>query len=594
MKNRPLQIVALLLTFLLTSPTPQLIALGQQASTETVQQKPQAESPQASTDTVQQKPQAESPEAKKLREREESLKKKEEDRKSKEAKVRANEAKKYQTLSEFAEDLYASDPEFRDEVDDAYLDLQGQHASEAYLINISHPKELLATENEGQVLKLRRALYDNPRVQEYVNRLGQQIVPEDSDKLYSFKVIVNPIPLAYTLSTGTVLVSTGMISLLDNEAQLAYVLAHELAHVHKDHWRIKVMMPFAETEYNKKQERKRAMWAGIFALAGAGLGAAVGGGKDAAIGAAIGAGAGYAIGSYYSRKIALDWNTAQENEADDFALKATLGKSFDIQEVPRLYATMAQAARFDNRIQLGFLGARSRIRERSDYAQKLISGSLQAQYQDALKANKVKGTSPEFNLIMSELKRDNGIEAFYFDMFQMAKINLQQSVTLRSDDPLAAYYYGRVMKQVGRTKEELDLAQQSLLKAISLDTRHEIPEVQLHRALMLMDSKDNVNQAEAIVALKTYITSYERKRATSISSDELLPTNVDVLYGYMRLLGDKTWTVPDLAEILKSGPGNSGGSTAPTTQQPASIPRIEPASQTLSPTTTNTKRPRRP
>ncbi len=214
MKNRPLQIVALLLTFLFTSPTPQLIALGQQASTETVQQKPQAESPQASTDTVQQKPQAESPEAKKLREREESLKKKEEDRKSKEAKVRANEAKKYQTLSEFAEDLYASDPEFRDEVDDAYLDLQGQHASEAYLINISHPKELLATENEGQVLKLRRALYDNPRVQEYVNRLGQQIVPEDSDKLYSFKVIVNPIPLAYTLSTGTVLVSTTLLGVI--------------------------------------------------------------------------------------------------------------------------------------------------------------------------------------------------------------------------------------------------------------------------------------------------------------------------------------------------------------------------------------------
>jgi predicted Zn-dependent protease len=574
MKKMPSQAVVLLLTFLFASPVPQAIALGQQAS----------------TDTAQEKPLQESPEAKKLREREESLKKKEEDRKSKESKARANEAKKYQTLSEFAEDLYASDAEFRDEVDDAYLDLQSQHASEAYLINISHSKELLATENEGETLKLRRALYDNPRVQEYVNRLGQQIVPDDSEKLYSFKVIVNPIPLAYTLSTGTVLVSTGMISLLDNEAQLAYVLAHELAHVYKDHWRIKVMLPFAEAEYNKKQERKRAMWAGVLALAGAGVGAAIGGGKDAAIGAAIGAGAGYAIGSYYSRKIALDWNTAQENQADDFALKATLGKSFDIQEVPRLYATMAQAARFDNRIQLGFLGARSRIRERSEYAQKLISGSLQAQYQDALKANKVKGTSPEFNLIMSELKRDNGIQAFYFDMFQMAKMNLQQAVTLRSDDPLAAYYYGRVMKQVGRTREELDLGQQSLLKATSLDTRHEIPEVQLHRALMLMDSKDSGSQVEAIAALKDYITTYERKRATSISNEGLLPPNVDVLYGYMRLLGDKTWTAPGVAEVLKSGSGNSSSSAAQ--PPPTSIPRIEPASGTLSPT--NTRKTRKP
>lgn len=574
MKNRSLQLVALILGFTFAAPSSQLIASSQEGST---------------TAAAQEKPQTESPEEKKLREREESLRKKEEDRKSREAKARATEAKKYQTLSEFAEDLYASDPEFRDQVDDAYLDLQSQHASEAYSINISHRTELLATENDGEVLKLRRALYDNPRVQEYVNRLGQQIVPEDSEKLYSFKVIVNPIPLAYTLSTGTVLVSTGMVSLLDNEAQLAYVLAHELAHVYKDHWRIKVMLPFAEEEYNRKQEKKRAMWAGLLTLAGAGIGSMAAGGKGAGVGALAGLGAGIAIGSYYSQKIALDWNIAQENEADDFALKATLGKSFDIQEVPRLYGTLAQAARFDNRIQLGFLGARSRIRERTDYAQKLISGGLQPQYQEALKANKLKGTSPEFNLIMTELKRDNGIRAFYFDMFQMAKANLQQSVTLRSDDPLAAYYYGRVLKQVGRTKEELDTAQQSLLKAISLDTRYEIPEVQLHRALMLMDSKDSGNQSEAIVALKAYITAYERKRATTISNEGLLPPNVDVLYGYMRLLGDKTWRAPELAEMLKNGTSNSGGLTL---QPPASIPKLEPASVTLSPT--SMKKTRRP
>ena len=563
MKNRLLHLIVFVLTFAFTIPSSQLAALAQETS------------------ATQQNTQAESPEEKKLREREESLKKKEEDRKNKEAKARANEAKKYQTLTEFAEDLYASDPEFRDQVDDQYLDLQSQHASEAYSINISHRTELLATENSGEVLKLRRALYDNPRVQEYVNRLGQQIVPEDSEKLYSFKVIVNPIPLAYTLSTGTVLVSTGMVSLLDNEAQLAYVLAHELAHVYKDHWRIKVMLPIAEEEYNKKQERKRAMWAGLLTLAGAGIGS-IGGGRGAGIGAVVGLGAGVAIGSYYSQKIALDWNIAQENEADDFALRATLGKSFDIQEVPRLYGTLAQAAKFDNRIQLGFLGARSRIRERTDYAKKLLAGSLQPQLQEALKANKLKGTSPEFNLIMTELKRDNGIRAFYFDMFQMAKSNLQQSVTLRSDDPLAAYYYGRVMKQVGRTKEELDIAQQSLLKAVSLDTRYDIPEVQLHRALMLMDSKEGANQTEAIAALKAYITAYERKRATTIVNEGLLPPNVDVLYGYLRLLGDKTWKAPEVAEVLRAAATNSGGQ-AP--QPAASIPKLEPASVTLSPTT---------
>ncbi len=562
MKNRPAKLVALTLVFLFLFPV-HLVAMAQDPT------------------PAQDKPKTESEEAKKLKKTEEDKIKKEEELKRKAEKVRTNDARKYQTLTDFAEELYASDRDFHAQVDDAYQDLQSRQAAEAYLINVSRRQEVLVTETEGEELKIRRALYDNPRVQEYVNRLGQQIVPEDSDKLYAFKVTVNPIPQAYTLSTGTILVSTGMISLLDNEAQLAYVLAHELGHVYKDHWRTKVMLPMAEEEYNKKQENKRKMWAGIIAAAGAGVGAAIGG-KDGIIpGAVSGLIAGYAISSYYAKRSSLDWQPTQENEADDFALRATLGKSFDVQEVPRLYATMAQVARSDQRTELGFLGASARIKERTDYARQVIDGSLKAQYDEALKANKIKGTSPEFNSIMCDLKRDNGIEAFYFDMFQMAKRNLSQSAMLRSDDPLTAYYYGRVMKQVGRTSEELEVAQQWLQKAIKLDVRGDIPEVQLHRALLLMEAKDASHNTDAVAALKNYITAYGRKRATKISNADINPPNLDVLYGYMRLLGDQTWTAPNIIDILRASALIPGGPTG----QPSSLslPRIEPAAELLSP-----------
>jgi len=559
MKKRSVQVIALVLTFFFTLPTPQLIALGQDAGKE------------------QEKSQKTSDEEKKLLKEEESKDKKEEERKRKEEKLRAKDLKKYQTLTDFAMDLYASDLEFKDQADDAYFDLQREHMAEAYRINHSDDKEVVKTENNGDILQLRRALYLNPRVQEYVNRLGQQIVPEDSEKLYSFKVFMHPIPQAYTLSTGTILISTGLVSMLDNEAQLAYVLAHELAHVYKDHWRIKAMLPLAEEEYNKKQEKKRMVWAGLAAAAGAGIGAIAGGGKGSFIGAISGFTAGATVSSFYAKNISLDWNAAQEDEADDFALKATLGKSFDIQEVPRLYTLMAQVAKSDSRCELGFIGLRSRLRDRYDYAQKLLAGALQAPYQEALKANKIKGTSPEFNLIMAELKRDNGIEAFYYDMFLFAKKNLEQAVMLRSDDALAAYYYGRVMKTVGRTKEDFEIADRSLLKAISLDVRHDIPEVQLHHALMLMDSKDSNNNNAAITAFKDYIISFERKRATHISTNDLLPSNVDVVYGYMRLLGEKTWTAPGVVEVMNS--------RAPNSNTPA-VPVVQPASQTLSPSPT--------
>jgi predicted Zn-dependent protease len=496
--------------------------------------------------------QKESKEEKKLQERQQKLSKKEQERQAREGKARAQETKKYNTLREFAEDLYASDPDFKDMVEDVYRDLQGSHALQAFRINTSRGADIIQTEDEGDVLKIRRALYDNPRVQDYVNRVGQRLVPADSEKLYAFKVVLNPIPSAYTLSTGTVLISTGMISMLDNEAQLAYVLAHELAHVYKDHWKIKAMMPLAEEEFNKRQEKRRAMWAGLFALGGAAVGGAAKGGTGAGYGAMIGALAGYAIGSAMAKRMDVDWFVAQENEADDFALKIALEKSYDVQEVPKLYAAMEQTAKNDARTQLGFLGQRKRLRERAECVQKLLQGPTQNQYQQLLKEGKLVGTSAEYNLVMAELKRDNGIQAFYFDMFEMARRNLQQAVSLRSDDPRATFYYGRVLKLVAHSKEEMQQAQQYLLTAIRLDApRPTLPLAQLYRALYLMDSGDAGVQAEAVQALKDYIVAYQTQKVEEARAAFALPGNVEVIYDYLRLLGEKSWKppVPDFVRV---------------------------------------------
>jgi predicted Zn-dependent protease len=78
-------------------------------------------------------------------------------------------------------------------------------------------------------------LYNNPILLRYVNSLGQKIVPAGSPNLYSFRLLLDPVPRAEALSTGTIYISTGLVALLDNEAQLAYVLGHEIAHVERRH-----------------------------------------------------------------------------------------------------------------------------------------------------------------------------------------------------------------------------------------------------------------------------------------------------------------------------------------------------------------------
>lgn len=61
--------------------------------------------------------------------------------------------------------------------------------------------------------------------------------------------------------------------MLDNEAQLAYVLGHELAHVYKNHSKTKTIMKMAEPEYNERQMRKAALWAAALGGVGAAIGA---------------------------------------------------------------------------------------------------------------------------------------------------------------------------------------------------------------------------------------------------------------------------------------------------------------------------------
>ena len=133
--------------------------------------------------------------------------------------------------------------------------------------------------HDGDRLRLQTGLYDNKLVADYINRVGQRLVPADSDRLFAFRLVMDPIPFAETLSTGTIYISTGLVSLLDNEAQLAYVLAHEMAHVQLDHWRLKSMLRFGEDEFDKKEggqapaPRRRAS----APLAGAAAGKATGG-----------------------------------------------------------------------------------------------------------------------------------------------------------------------------------------------------------------------------------------------------------------------------------------------------------------------------
>ncbi|HEV2913129.1 MAG TPA: M48 family metallopeptidase [Pyrinomonadaceae bacterium] len=89
----------------------------------------------------------------------------------------------------------------------------------------------IAMEVEKQV-----KLIDDPEITEYVNRVGQNIVLHSDAKVpFTIKVVDTDEVNAFALPGGFFYVNKGLLLAADNEAELAGVMAHEIAHVAARH-----------------------------------------------------------------------------------------------------------------------------------------------------------------------------------------------------------------------------------------------------------------------------------------------------------------------------------------------------------------------
>ena len=76
----------------------------------------------------------------------------------------------------------------------------------------------------------------DPRVQTYVNSVGQRLAAVSDRKLpYEFKVLNNSVPNAWALPGGKIAINRGLLTELESEAELAAVLGHEIVHAAAKH-----------------------------------------------------------------------------------------------------------------------------------------------------------------------------------------------------------------------------------------------------------------------------------------------------------------------------------------------------------------------
>jgi predicted Zn-dependent protease len=104
-------------------------------------------------------------------------------------------------------------------------------------------------------------VYSDPGTNDYLQRIGQILLPRDlhpEQIVWKFRALRDPVPNAFALPNGSIYITTGLLALMDNESQVASVIAHEMTHVLRRH-----------TYLQNRSNRKKFLTMNIIAAVGA-------------------------------------------------------------------------------------------------------------------------------------------------------------------------------------------------------------------------------------------------------------------------------------------------------------------------------------
>ena len=102
---------------------------------------------------------------------------------------------------------------------------------------MSEAQEVQIGREADAQIRQEMGVYDDPALQEYVSGIGMRLAKasERPNLPWKFTVVDEPAINAFALPGGFIYVTRGILAFLDNEAQLAGVLGHEIGHVTARH-----------------------------------------------------------------------------------------------------------------------------------------------------------------------------------------------------------------------------------------------------------------------------------------------------------------------------------------------------------------------
>lgn len=286
-------------------------------------------------------------------------------------------------------------------------------------------------EEEQQRIRRSGLVYDDPAFTAYMNKVAQRLLTPDIQMAeIPFKVVAlkNPQLNAFAYPNGSIYVHTGILSRMENEAQLATLLGHEMSHVIHRH-AVRAMRTV------KQQSAMGATMAGVFPVVGL-LGAL---GTTAAI-------------TGYSRDL--------EREADQQGLAMMVNSGYDPSSSSQLFLHIKKDIEEQHIKEPFFFGTHPRIQERIDSYNDLIprSGRRHGDLGEERFAEMI------VPVLIENVKLD--LSAGNYDSAQNA---VTKVLARRPNHAVAHFLLGETYRQRGRP-EQTQQADDSFRQAIGHDS----------------------------------------------------------------------------------------------------------------------------
>lgn len=243
-----------------------------------------------------------------------------------------------------------------------------------------------------------------PEIEAYVNELLARLhsAPLAQGARLHAHLLIDPTLNAFALPDGTIYIHSGMLARLQNEAQLAAVLSHELTHATHRH---------ALRGYRNVKNQT-----GLLASLTAGTGGA---------GALLGLVGAMSAISGYSKDL--------EREADETGFRLYVAAGYDPQESTKVFRTLLAESKRSKIKEPFFFGSHPRLEERITNFEQFVAGLPAAQQHGREGTNRAEA----YEAVMAPVFLRNADAALRANDHDFARESAERFLRVHPDDPRA-------------------------------------------------------------------------------------------------------------------------------------------------------------